>query len=168
MKYRQTLFMTGCCLFVMACSSSDAIQFAAVQGTVTHMGAPLADAQLTFVPEHGPVAFAMTDLSGKYSVSGKRGVAVGKVRVAVKIAGQEDAGSTTLASEFSKRPATPEEAQTYIKKAGEAQRQFNEKIDDKKSKAAMIPKRYASVDTSNLSYTVNAGGTNTIDIPMKE
>jgi hypothetical protein len=155
-------------LLVSACSSADAIKFANVQGTVTHMGAPLADAQVTFIPEHGPVAFAMTDLSGKYSIAGSRGVATGKVRAAVKIAGQDSDGSMQLAPELASQPKTPQEAQNYIKKAGEMQKQLNEKQATKKSKGSPIPKRYASVDTSNLEFTIKPNETNTIDIALKE
>ena len=57
---------TGILLLISAytlvgCSGSDGPQVAAVEGTVTWEGKPLADAGVAFTPEKGPVAIGRTD-----------------------------------------------------------------------------------------------------------
>src|SRR5262245_47916977 len=62
-----------------------AVTLAEAGGMVTFKGAPLSDATVTFIPDNGPVATGLTDLSGKFKLmTGSRpGVAVGTCKVAV-------------------------------------------------------------------------------------
>src|SRR5262249_49985379 len=61
------------------------VRLAEAGGVVTFKGAPLADATVTFIPDNGPIATGVTDLSGKFTLmTGSRaGAAVGPCRVSV-------------------------------------------------------------------------------------
>jgi len=68
------------------CGGSEGPQVAAVEGTVTWEGKPLADAGVAFTPEKGPVAIGRTDEAGKFSLStqGRNGAVVGSHRVTIE------------------------------------------------------------------------------------
>lgn len=71
---------------LLGCSGNDGPQIAAVEGTVTWEGKPLADAGVAFTPEKGPVAVGTTDEAGKFSLStqGQDGAVVGAHRVTIQ------------------------------------------------------------------------------------
>lgn len=82
---------TGILLLISAnalsgCGGSDGPQVAAVEGTVTWKGKPLADAGVAFTPEKGPVAIGRTNEAGQYSLStqGRNGAVIGAHRVTIE------------------------------------------------------------------------------------
>src|SRR5207245_3694708 len=90
-------------------------------GTVTLSGRPLPDATVTFIPDQGPVAIGVSDLNGKFKLkTGARpGAVIGKCQVTVQ---SSTGGGIDPASDPSKAPATPEEAEARTKKMMEMQR----------------------------------------------
>lgn len=137
------------------------ISLAEAGGTVTYKGAPLADATVTFVPENGPVATGVTDLSGKFKLStGSRpGAAVGECRVTVsavqggsaKPAGVDAASGTPSGqAEGEARAKAMMEMQRKIAQGGQG---AAEVLSGPKS---VIPEKYAKPDTSNLKFKVES------------
>ncbi|QDV51307.1 carboxypeptidase-like regulatory domain-containing protein [Gimesia fumaroli] len=86
-------FITACVCFgfvvsLAACGggSSDAPDLGQVSGTITMDGAPLADANVTFMPEGVRSSSATTDSAGKYEliyIRDEKGAAIGKHKVVV-------------------------------------------------------------------------------------
>src|SRR5262245_19668277 len=73
-----TLVAAGC--------GGDAPELAPAGGTVMHDGAPLANANVVFIPESkGPAAVGLTGADGKFQLTtgGEPGAALGKHKVAV-------------------------------------------------------------------------------------
>ncbi len=123
-------------------------------GTVTYKGAPLANAVVTFIPKSGPLAMAMTDMSGKFKLttSGTPGVAVGPATVTVEIPSAEG-GDDMPRFEKTDNPEARKKMQEAMMK-----RMTSGGADSSKT-ASFIPKRYAKQNESNLQFTVstNAG-----------
>lgn len=139
-------------MFLMAGCSGDAkeVKFVEAGGIVTYKGAALADAVVMFIPQNGPLAMARTNLEGKFNLmtgGSQPGVAVGKVKVSV------EAGSAkkSSAAEF-KQTENPEE----LKKMQEdVMNKMLTSGKDAPQAESVIPKRYASAETSNLEFTVS-------------
>lgn len=71
----------------LGCGSSDRPELAAVQGTVTMDGAPLANVQVVFSPEGRRPSTGVTDAAGKYTLTYIRdikGAALGKHSVRIE------------------------------------------------------------------------------------
>ncbi|MEX2174225.1 MAG: carboxypeptidase-like regulatory domain-containing protein [Pirellulaceae bacterium] len=146
----------GCGVLVMAlglvlgCGEGTGVSTVAVTGTVTHKGAPLAGAVVSFVPVGGVTeekrsAVGVTDAAGKYSLTTQAkddGAVPGEYQVSITryegpppvAGGGEEAGpdGEMPASYGGEAPETPP-AQN------------------------LLPAKYASPDTSGLTATV-AGG----------
>ncbi len=97
---------TGILLLISAhtlvgCSGSDGPQVAAVEGTVTWEGKPLADAGVAFTPEKGPVAIGRTNESGQFNLStqGRNGAVVGSHRVTIEAFQPLPPGKKAVSSE---------------------------------------------------------------------
>ena len=151
-------------VMVIGCSSgSTALTLAPADGTVTFMGTPLAGATIMFAPEKGAVAFAVTDLNGKFQMKtgGRNGVIVGPVTASITIPSSDDA---SVDPAIAKPPKTPEEAQAYMKKAGEMQAKMATTKPEKPKD--LLPPKYSKTDTSGLSYTIKANGDNHFDISL--
>jgi hypothetical protein len=153
------------CLLLAAvgCSQSSAVKVAPADGTVTLSKAPLAGARVTIIPEKGPVALCITGNDGKFKVSS---VSVGPVKVAISVESSED--SSDFAKDVSQRPKTDAEAQAYLKKASELQKQMidNAKSGKNDKPAQLIPAKYSKAETSGLSYTVKENGDNHFKIEL--
>lgn len=158
------------CLGLMAgCSSgTKGPKLAPADGTVTYMGNPLAGATVMFVPEKGPVAIGITDMSGKFRLSTGtiRGAVIGNSKVSVTATepGKSDSGKDAL----SKRPQTREEADAYMKKANEMQAAMASGRPEDVLPKSLIPEKYNKTDTSGLSYEIKASGTNHFEIALTQ
>ena len=156
-----------CCVCLLLADvgcTKPALKVAPADGTVTFSNAPLAGARVAIVPEKGPIALCLTGLDGKFKASS---VAVGPVKVTVAVdVSLED--NSDLFKDFSKRPATDAEAQAYLKKASELQKQMIDKSkSSKKDKPIQIlPEKYSRPDTSGLSFTVKEDGDNHFKIAL--
>lgn len=137
------------CLSVMAtacigCGDSDGVKLAKAGGTVTMQDAPLSGANVTFIPESGPVAVGQTDDQGKFTLStgGRSGAPVGNCRVSIQLSAPSD-DLSSLSSEEQMRELT--------KQMGATQGKFGEK--DQKS---LVPEKYSKAETSGLAFTVSS------------
>jgi hypothetical protein len=163
---QRTLIGCGWCLIAAGCSQpGDEIKLAAVDGTVTYKGAALAGATVTFVPEKGPLAIGTTDLSGKFVLSSGtlKGAAVGPAKASVVAGSPKSDDAPKLDSAA---PKTPEEAQAFFNKAGDMQRGMSQGTAT--APKSIIPERYGRMDSSGLSFTVNANGDNHFPIELKD
>ena len=118
---------------------------------------------MTIVPEKGPIALCITGPDGKFNLSS---VPVGPIKVAVKVEVSEDASDAM--KDVSQRPKSDAEAQNYLKKASELQKQMLDKAKaGKKDKPIQIlPAKYGKTDTSGLSFTVKENGDNHFKITL--
>lgn len=108
-----------------------------VSGTVTYNGAPVENAQVTFIPENGSPGTGQTDASGKYQIStrGKDGAALGLNKVT--IVKMSSAGPAMPAN------PTPED----MIKAAEAAK-------GKQQTEMMLPDKYGTAFSSGLTADV--------------
>ena len=121
-------------LLVVPGCGGDAPDLAAAGGSVVHDGAPLAGANVVFVPEAGgPAAVGMTGTDGKFQLTtgGQAGAALGKHKVAISAEEESSQGSSTV--------------------------QGGEFIGQRKSR---IPVSYSNHEMSGLSAEVTADGEN--------
>jgi hypothetical protein len=156
-----------CCAAGCSRDPSDAVPLAAADGTVTFRGSPLAGATVTFFPEKGPLAQAVTGLDGKFTfkTDTRAGVAIGPVKVSVSA---DQAVNSAAADGFSKAPQTPAEQQEYMKKAGEMAQARKKAPSSETAPVSVIPARYNKPQSSGLSYTIKADGDNHFQIELKQ
>lgn len=119
-----------------------------------------------FVPNNGPIATGQTDEEGKFTLSSgaSPGVTVGPAKVSITAfpAGHEASG----ASAVSEQPKTPEEMAAYMKKAEEMQKAMASGQVPPQPKS-LIPEKFGKIETSGLSFTVEASGDNHFEIPLQ-
>ncbi len=137
------------------------VTLAEAGGVVTFKGAPLPDATVAFIPEEGPIATGVTDLSGRFKLmTGSRsGVAIGPCKVSISAyAGGAPPGAAP-SSTSSGPPTSAEEAQKRFAEMGKSQQKMSggggaaPEATGSGGKS-IIPERYAKAETSNLKYTV--------------
>jgi hypothetical protein len=137
-------FTTGC---------GDSIRMAPVSGAVTVGGQPLPKAGVTFTPiKGGRPAWATTDDQGRFELTTFQagdGALVGEHIVTVA---EPDTDAPIVP-----KNADAEVASLYAEMPTQPQR--------KKRKGALDPK-FASRDTSGLTFTVKASGTNVADFNL--
>jgi hypothetical protein len=126
-------------------------------GTITYRGSPLAGASVTFVPEKGPLATALTDLSGNFKLStgGQPGVAIGKCVVTVTAyeGGAAKPATSTGPLAPGSKPSDPEAVKKRMEEASQKMRTSAETPAAAGPKS-IIPEIYAKQDTTPLKYTV--------------
>jgi hypothetical protein len=143
--------ITVCAALVMfstGCSSEPPT--AAVSGTVTLKGQPLAHGRVAFLSEDGRTATAVIE-NGKYNIPN---VPVGKVKAAVTVPSSSDTAT----------------ANQVMKKMGGMAKMMQEKGisvggGSKGEKAIDLPKKYQDADSSGLNFEVKRGS-NTFNIEM--
>ncbi len=140
--------------FVAGCSGTDAPALAPVSGTVTLKGAPLAEAQVTLVPEKGPVAMGISDLEGKFKLKtgSLDGAVVGSGKVAVNASGGQDSGLDAN--------MTPEDMQAMAI-AGTLDEAMN------KQNKPLINEKYTRADTSGITFDVKKGEENQMTVELQ-
>jgi hypothetical protein len=132
--------------FVAGCGNSGGVELAPAGGTLTSGGKPVIGANITFIPQSGPVAVGISDDQGKFNLAtgGELGAPLGLCRVSViHIAPSDDVANV---------PAE-ERTKELTKMMGQAKGRFGEK--DKKS---LVPEKYSKAETSGLSFTVSPNG----------
>ena len=125
------------------CSQGDAPTLADTQGVVTFKGKPLDSANISFVPESGPIAVGVTDAEGHFSLTtfGKPGAPIGLCRIAVQAHGTHPPGF--------KPPVDSSGESGYVEPPWR------------------IPKMYGTIQSSGLSATIEAGKVNDVPIVLK-
>ncbi|MEZ6060831.1 MAG: hypothetical protein R3C19_10740 [Planctomycetaceae bacterium] len=145
----------GMLIVVSGCGGGDAPKLAPVSGVVNFKGAPLAGAQVTFVPEGGPVAMGITDLEGKFKLKTgtMEGAMVGHCKASVNASAGSDGGDLA-------KPMTPEDMQAMAI-AGTLEKAM------KKQNQSLIPEKYKTAETSGLAYDVTAKGPNEFTLDLQ-
>ena len=165
MRGHQWMGISCFCLLLagIGCSKPE-LKVAPADGSVTFSNTPLGGARVAIVPEKGPVALCITGPDGKFKVSS---VPVGPVRIAVSVDVSAD-DSSDFAKGVSQRPSTDAEAQAYLKKASELQKQMMDKAKSgkKEKPIQIVPAKYGKVDTSGLNFTVKENGDNHFKIAL--
>jgi hypothetical protein len=149
---------------VAGCSKERSeVQFAPANGTVIYKGNPLAGATVTFVPAKGPLAIAITDVEGKFTLNtgALPGVAVGAARVSISFA-------APAADAAGKSGATPSDPDAYRKKMLDMQASAPADDGAESRSQSLIPEKYTRHDTSDLQYTVKADGDNHFQIELQD
>lgn len=141
-------FVFLCLLSLPGCGSE--LNLAAVSGTVTYQGKPLANATITFIPKgEGSLGVAVTADDGSYRIltGGEDGVTPGPCSVTVSK--MESSGN----------------GQAVLEKMSEADRQ-KMMMSGKMPKSiggtpkSAIPAQYGNAMTSGLSFDVKVGSNN--------
>jgi len=129
-------------MFGSGCFGKQGIETAPASGVVTYNGQPLAYGRVSFRPEAGSPATGEIQPDGSFSLStygNSDGAIVGTHQVAV-VATEVDAGVTN---------ATPANTEMKVAKS-------------------MIPKKYTSFSTSELTVEVVAGGENQFTLELND
>ena len=154
-----------CLLLANVGCSQPTLKSASADGTATFSGAPLAGARVTIVPENGPVSLCITGVDGKFKVSS---IAVGPVKIAISVDATED--SADAFKDVSQPPKSDADAQAYLKRAAELQKEMIDKAKsgkkDQTKKVTLLPAKYGKADTSGLNFTVKENGDNHFEIKL--
>lgn len=168
----QVVIVSWMCVgFVAGCSGgSEKVKLVPADGIVTYQGKPLAGATVTFVPKTGPLAQAITDLEGKFSLATGTlpGVTVGPVQVTVSAfpPGKSNSGGSTGVPGD---PKSAEDSAAFLKAAGEMQQSMSEAKDTEVATSkSLVPERYLKAETSGLQFTVKADGDNHFKIELQD
>ena len=66
----RTVVAASICVFLSGCTGGgDDLKIAPAGGMVKYNGGPLAGANVTFMPDKGPLAMAVTDLKGEFKLA---------------------------------------------------------------------------------------------------
>jgi hypothetical protein len=151
------------------CGSDDGgVTLAGATGVITHRGSPVPRASVVAFPDKGPLAMGNSDDQGKFTLwTGERkGVAVGRVRLAVKVSnkdGDSEGTPTESAPVSSNDPSTStQSAMQSMMKFNDAQKKKGKNKDATKSPFA----KYADETTSGLFYEIRTG-TNELSVDLK-
>jgi hypothetical protein len=162
MSARHALARAGGFVVLVAavgCSGEpDLGQFATVSGTVTHNGTPVDGAKVEF---HGTTESAegatdlfsaYTDSTGKYVISGvgkNPGIPPGLYKVVV--------------TKYLGKKAAPGEEYD----PGQIEAQMSDGVGTSPSLRNLLPKEYASIDTTKLSATIEQGKNENVNFDLK-
>lgn len=169
--FRVVVLGCSCIVFAAGCPDKGVggnVKLAPADGVVTYKGSPLAGATVTFMPEDGPLAIAVTDLEGEFTLASGAipGCAIGPAKVTITVVAP-GGGKATEAITMKEGPLTPAEMEAQQKKMATATTayQANAKAGPPKS---LIPANYADSKTSGLSFTIKADGDNHFTIELKD
>ena len=156
---RMRILATSCVLVasvVVGCGDSGSVKLVPVTGSVTFQNAPVAGANITFVPESGPVATGVTDDQGKFHlVTGTRkGAVVGTSKVSISLG----SGSDMLGDNESGM-SEEEQMMALTQRMGESVGRTGQE-----GRKSALPSKYAKAETSGLEADVQSSGTN--DFPF--
>ena len=161
----KTIFQSACflsfALLISGCGGDGRPPLAPVSGVVTLSGAPVAGATISFIPvDGGRVGTALTDRQGRYEMStfpgdDADGALLGEHRVTVmKVGGSGASKPATADGEFE-----DEDEDAGLAPASGELDNSTEVDDDEDDMQYLVPARYMNPDTSDLTITVESGGT---------
>jgi hypothetical protein len=136
-------FVAALLLCFVGCSQGDAPTLADTQGIVTYKGRPLDAANVSFVPESGPIAVGVTDAEGRFTLTtfGEKGAPIGVCRIAIQAHGAFPPGF--------KPPVDPSGETGYVEPPWR------------------IPRSYGTIQTSGLTATIEANKLNEVSLEVK-
>jgi hypothetical protein len=139
------------------------VKLAEASGKVTFQGSPLVGATVQAIPKQGPLATAVTDMEGNFTLSTgpNKGVAVGPIKVAVRAA----TASTGTNPAAGVDPTNPSSATDAMRRMYEAQGGANRT--PPKAEETGIPAIYSNADTSGLNFEIKEGEVNNLPIDLK-
>jgi len=145
------------------------VAVAPVTGTVRYNGVPLAGAWVQFTQKNCPiVAGGMTDDAGEFELTSLRqgdGAPVGENQVAISI----PARSVDESGEFAAKMEEAEANNDAVARAEIKQARRTQSDSAAKPKPRMeLPKKYASPETSGLTFTVEPGTQNECEFNLTE
>ena len=152
MKYLRMVVVSLCLLFALGCSESSSIEgLVTAKGVVTHNGTPLEGATIQLHPtEGGRPVFANSGEQGAFELFTMRpgdGAKPGKYHVTV--AKSEVVGAMT-----------DEEYERYVDREG--------REPPPAEKKSLIPEKYASKDTSEMTVTISDSGEENLEIKLED
>lgn len=151
---RNTRFATIAALAALMALAGcgDSLNLVPVSGTVTYNGKPVEGANVTFMPETGPIGTGTTDASGKYTLTteGKPGAVVGKHGVMIN--------KSSAVAGASSAPS-PDDMMKMASKMGKGAASMSK---------PELPVKYSTTQGSGLSADVKADGANTFDFPLAD
>jgi hypothetical protein len=155
---RLTAFCLPAILLACGCGGNDWPATAAVSGTLSRGGKPVAGATVCFQADGAPrFGYGTTDAAGRYTVSTFEpgdGAMIGEHAVVITV---ENPGSA-VAADVSSDMSSPEYQAAYEKGLRAA---------SKPAQNPAVPARYGSPDTTPLKATVKPGD-NIIDFDLSE
>lgn len=150
---RSWTIAAGACLLIAGCqgSAEDAPTLYGVTGSVKYKGQPVPGAKVMFLGDgSAPPAVGVTNSSGEFTLSSLAGTGAAAGKHAVVVVKNSEGSSATAA-------LTMEEA------AAAAQNPPSEGTE-----TSLIPAKYASASTSDLSFEVSSTGSNHYDIELTD
>jgi hypothetical protein len=139
-------------------------------GIVKYNGAPLAGANVTFIPDNGPIATGTTDLGGKFKLStgAMPGVTIGKCKVTVTAyeGGAKPATSENVTIPSSNSSVNVEEMK---KKMNLGAKMRGAAADTTAGPKSIIPESYGKPATTTITQTVESDASkNQFTIELKD
>ncbi len=151
---RFTALSTYCAVLgvtlLVGCGDRSGVKLVPATGSVTYQGGPVAGAAVTFVPQKGPVATAVTDDQGKFTLSTgtRKGVVPGKSKVSISLGD----GGDMLGEEG--------ETMSEEERMMELTRMMGQEVGRTgvRSGRSTLPAKYAKADSSGLEADVSSSG----------
>jgi len=142
-------------LGLVGCGGPGGPPLAPASGTLTHKGAPVEGATVTFLVEGSPlVASGVTDAQGKFTLTtgGRDGAPIGKAQIGVSKLEQGSA------------PAAPADAKEASTKMASGAPMMTSEMQAKN----LLPAKYVTPNLSGLTETVTAEGPNNFTIDLQD
>jgi hypothetical protein len=136
----QYAFALTCAVLLTGCGGgADHLKVVPIAGVVKYKGSPVADADIVFYPEKGPVGSAKSDAKGAFQIktNGQSGGLAGKSKV------------TVSAPQNSAIPPSDGRAMEFANKS-------------------TVPSKYSSESTTDLSVDIASGGNRELQLELKD
>ncbi len=153
---RLALVLTCSAAFTAGCGGATDLELVPAGGTVTYKGAPLPNATVSFLPEKGTLAMAVTDDQGRFTL--KTGTEDGASAAKYKVTVYAVEGGSQ--STFEADPADPTAYTAAYEQSMQQQEQNPPKL--------IVPKKYTDVLLTPLSYEIKKGEANQFPIELTD
>lgn len=156
MRSLRVVAVASCCIALISGCGGDggaSVKLVPAMGSVTYNGSPLAGATVTFMPDNGPLAIAITDVKGEFKLNSGAlpGCAVGPAKVAISVA-TPNSGSSSSKDGAVGAPKTQEEMAAQSAKMANMTTAYQN--NDANKPKSLIPDKYTDANTSGLQYTI--------------
>jgi hypothetical protein len=164
----------GVLLIAAGCSDPNAVVLAPVAGTVRYQGVPLAGAWVQFTQEDSPVvAGGFTDEMGQFELTSYKagdGAPVGEhsVTITLKSRAADDSEELALKRGEAAEIADADERAKKLGEIADSRKQRIVKHVQETKNSSKLPAKYASPESSGLSFTVVAGTQNECEFDLTD